>query len=654
MTLPLTPDDTHEKETHNEQEWDELIPPPMPSSFEGVAKLWKSLQPIILQGLRHGVKEEEDGGGDGEDWIKELLERVLTPHVLEYSIKGMPHTSILKSMAAKLARRIRHLSSNTTTTTTTSTPHSIPEGPLKILVFGGSVVEGTGCDRRPSSIPGRQTKYESLRECAWPFRLEVALNHLLRQMWLVPPGTTIDTDAFPLVHIYNLATGGTNSEAAVPILQYGLSPTLQPDSPPPDVIINAYSANDNLPPAFHATKNTTTDSFHLARVWKRTMDFVAAAQHSSKQQTQSSSCSSHGQVNDRDNTPPFILFVNDYLGNQQESILGESSLDQAIQWITDFDETVGYVSVSHSVRRWVLADTSEDFFSGKWIDTTKKEGESQKVIDVHYGEAGHVTTTIGVLYYLVKALTEYCEEAGEDENRLHDFDLPSMRDTRDFVDVQIPSKSWVQAHDPPIIRPNLTERHWDHLPPATQPPNDVQNCRDVSSSGAMSPPCVFAFLAAQLGTHHRQEALAEFLKGYTTFNNGGWEAQNDFRHGGFQNKLGLVATQPGASMTLSYPDSSQIRVLTMHYLKSYGDAWKDSQLEMRAQVVAAGGEVVHEQVMKVEGYHEQPVSISNTFRTAFTTPVDGEFRLQLKLVGGRMFKINALMFCRESTLRLNL
>jgi len=126
ITLPLAPDDNHEKENHIEEPWDEPSPPSLPSSFEGVAKLWKSLQPIILQGLRHGVKEEDEGGGDGDGWIKDLLERVLTPHVLEYSIKGMPHTSILKSMAAKLARRIRHLSSNTTT-------HSIPEGPLKMF-----------------------------------------------------------------------------------------------------------------------------------------------------------------------------------------------------------------------------------------------------------------------------------------------------------------------------------------------------------------------------------------------------------------------------------------------------------------------------------------------------------------------------------------
>jgi hypothetical protein len=412
-----------------------------------------------------------------------------------------------------------------------------------------------------------------------------------------------------------LATGGTNSESAIPVLQYGLGPALRPESPA-DVIVNAYSANDNLPPAFHGTTNTTIDSFHMARIWKRNIEFVNAAQ--SSQQCRSD--------------PPLILFVNDYLGNQQESIVGESQLDQVIQWIADFDASVGYVSVSHSVRRWVLADTSEDFFSGQWIDR-----KGLPSINVHFGQAGHVATTIAVLYYFCKTLYEYCEV----DDEVYYPISASIRHGQDFVDIQIPTKEWVQIHEPPIIRPNLSEAHWNHhLVPPKEPPN----CHS-------RPPCVFAFLAAQLGTHRRQDLLAEFLKGFTVHNDG-WEAQNDYRHGGFQNKLGLVALKAGAFMTLAYPDSSQIRVLTMHYLKSYGNLWKDSMLELRAQVLSGVGEVAYEQVMQVEGFHEQSVSIAYTFGMAFTPPKDGEFRLHLTLVGGNIFKINALMFCRESaTLR---
>jgi hypothetical protein len=154
-----------------------------------------------------------------------------------------------------------------------------------------------------------------------------------------------------------------------------------------------------------------------------------------------------------------------------------------------------------------------------------------------------------------------------------------------------------------------------------------------------------------MGTHYGQESLAAFLKPFTLVSDG-WEAQNDFRQGGFQNKLGLVALKSSASMTLTYSDSSDIEVLTMHYLKSYGDLWKDSTLELRAQVIVPSGtsEVAYKQVMNVERYHEQAVSIGYTFQTAVTTEVKGEFRLHLTLIGGQTFKINALMWCRESTM----
>jgi hypothetical protein len=93
-------------------------------------------------------------------------------------------------------------------------------------------------------------------------------------------------------------------------------------------------------------------------------------------------------------------------------------------------------------------------------------------MDVHVGEAGHVTTTIGVLYYLFKAVVEYCVEVDYYHNDPHEgeqedppFLTDSIRHGRDFVKVQIPTKDWVETHHPSIIRPNLTERHWDHLLP---------------------------------------------------------------------------------------------------------------------------------------------------------------------------------------------
>lgn len=574
----------------------------------GFSRIWKTLQPTILEGLRH----PRDTLNVHANWTQDLLQHLLTPHVLEYSIKGMPHPSVLRPIVTKLVERLRY-----------PRTRPQPEGPIKIVVFGGSVVEGVQCRNPPFPHRGPGLDYKSLQECSWPFRLERVVNHVIRNLLPVLLEDDNQTQAGrpDIIQIHNLAAGGTNSEAALPLLRYNLGPALLPNSPP-DIIINAYSANDNLPPAFHATKNTTIDSFHLARIWKRNVQFVQAAKASQK-------C----RVN-----PPLILYVNDYLGNQQQSIVGESQLDQAIQWITDFDATVGYVSISHSVRRWVFANTSEHFFSGRWGDRKRSS-----VVDVHFGQAGHVSTTIAVLYYLFKALYNYCE----DENEILLATSPTgiatpttnfRDDATYFVDIQEPTQGWIEAQEFPVVRPNLTERRWDNLPHYVGP-----NCSEVPDG---SPPCVFAFLAAPLGVNNFQDVLTDYLKRFTLHQEG-WSVHRDIRQGGFQNKVGLVATKPGASMTLAYPDSSQIGGLTVHYLKSYGPLWEDSRLEMRARYVSPTGDVAYEKVMLLEGFHNQTVSISYTYSTSFT-PMDGQFQLQLTLVGGQQFKLNAMMFCREA------
>ena len=597
------------------------------------AVAWQKLhsQGLLLQALHH----PRDGQNVHTNWTADLL-NLLTPHILQYSIKGYPQRDILRSVVAKLSLRSKSLVETNGNRDLSHIP------PLKIVVFGGSIVEGTGCMRSP--IPGGKLDFESLQECAWPFRLEKALNFLVDQFVSKRNVPSSTTSPRKWIEVHNLAAGGTNSEAAIPILRYWLSPVLEPNGA--DVVVNAYCANDNLSPAFHATTNTTVDSFHLARILQRNMQFVQAARFSNLHHV-TKEC----QRTIPGSKLPTILYVNDYLGNQQESIVGEGQLDQAVQWLTDVEPTMGYVSVAHSVRRWVLADTSEDFFSAPWVDR-----KGNPIVNVHYGMAGHVTTTIGILYYMLQLLLDYCEEAvwsKRDDAALSSKNTPTKlwNFPEDYVQIEIPSKEWVQEHQPSIIHPNITETDWRHWGKA---PNS-QKCyheQTSQSSKAAKSPCAFAFLAAPLGTHQQQDSLSSFLEPFT-LQNEDWAVQNDFRQGGFQNKLGLVANRPGATMTLAVDaaeDPSRIRVVTIHYLKSYGDLWKESRVEFRAQILSRdGSKIDHEQVWELEGFHEQAVSISyfHNLKLQQEVPKDGSFRLQMKLVGGRTFKMNALMFCSQ-------
>jgi hypothetical protein len=568
------------------------------------ASIWKSHKPQIFEALKH----PRDVNGLHHNWTKQLLE-LLTPTILQKSLKSQPHHALFRPLATKLLQRIRH-------------PESSP--PLKILVFGGSIVEGSGCERSPT--PGGKLNFESLQECAWPYRLQFFLNRLFGSK-----GNNL------LVQIHNLAVGGTHSEAAIPVLEYWLSPVFAPDGP--DIVVNAYSANDNLPPAFHATKNTTIDIFHWVRVYQRNRQFVQAA-------AKSSSC--------RTGTP-LILYVNDYVGNQQESIWGEGQVDEVVQGIADYDASVAYVSAAHMVQQWVFADTLEHFFSGIWTDR-----KGRPTVNVHFGMAGHVTTLLAIAYGLLQLVLDFCDfdischHQSPVDVHVH-VEQQQVGPPEQAVQIDLPTKEWVKAYQPPIIIPNMTQRSWKmvstrakHISSSQFKSKSESKSNDCPSSKGNTSPCVFAFLAAPLGTHQQQDRLADFLGNYTLHNkNNGWRAQSNLRQGGFQNKLGLVAMHANANMALGFQHISQpVRVMTVHYIKSYGDMWKNSRVRFLMEIFYKQ-QKIHQESFELEGVHDQNVSISYFHRLVLgrEAPVGSSIRFQMELVGGQTFKINALMCC---------
>jgi hypothetical protein len=639
------------------------------------ASVWLSYKDQLLNGLIHPQDEQHWH----KPWIDDLL-TFLTPLQLKQTV--LPHTdpSILRSLQIKLQNRLTN-------------PTIYPK--VKVFVFGGSIVEGSGCDTLPPVYfwNDRRQKllYRSFQDCAWPNRLQ-----LLADVFL--------PDA---IHVVNLAVGGTHSRAAVPILEHWLLPQMGPNGP--DIIVNAYAANDNLPPAYHNTHNTTTDNFHKYRIFKRLVEFVTTAARSRN-----------------DCQMPWIIFVNDYLGNQQESLMGESTLDEMVQLLVESStssstsstssstsstsSSLSYVRPAHILSRYVWANTSEHVWSGVW-----KNKKGLPKVDVHYGTAGHVTTTIVLAYAFLQWGMDFCQEElfGMDDNGNDNANekcttiLPQQQqqqqqqqqELEEMVHVDLPSKEWMKQHQPDRVLPNVTEGRITTLPIMTT----SSSLSSSSSSSLLLCPlqeydqhhqCIFGFLAAPLGTHSEKGPLEDYINQFVVTTNDGWVVQNNFRHGGFQNKLGLVATRPGAKLQLTFPTTATTTAttsvattlarttrkrntliqkkknkknmkLTIQYLKSYGSEWAESRVEGTIQVQQHSGRgvVVQEQRFQMEGYHDQNVSISYTYvasdiivdaaaasniAATDNTTTNGdeeEIQLTLELVGGTTFKINAMMIC---------
>lgn len=110
--------------------------------------------------------------------------------------------------------------------------------PLRVLVLGGSVTEGVGCDQIiPSPLPDSDKKQERQSEkhvrgraCNWSVRLEQLVNSIL---------------GYNGVQIINVAQGGTATSQAIALVKYWIYPA-QLEGKAPDVIIHAFGSNDSF------------------------------------------------------------------------------------------------------------------------------------------------------------------------------------------------------------------------------------------------------------------------------------------------------------------------------------------------------------------------------------------------------------------------
>ena len=303
--------------------------------------------------------------------------------------------------------------------------------------------------------------------------------------------------------------------------------------------------------------------------------------------------------------------------------------------------------------------------------------------------AGHVTTTIAVAYAFFRWAVDFCQEEEEEEEEedksntnyyCQDDDslfVPPLQ-PQDYVSVELPSKQWMQQNKPDQVIPNITE----FLHPFKNNNNNKDTTTFCSSKHYHhhQHTCSFAFLAAPLGTHSKRGPLQEYINQYTVHHHdvngggGGWQVQNNFRHGGFQNKLGLAAITPQAKLHLQFPlvatttaaDSLPQRLkLTIHHLKSYGPEWINSRVKGSIQIHGGNNNNNNNKeppphFFFLEGYHQQNVSISYTHVTdGIDVPTNNDNNnnnnnnandallvdLTLELIGGKTFKINAMMLC---------
>jgi len=160
-----------------------------------------------------------------------MFHRLLKENQLSRSIKARAHPFVMERVFEVVLKRVHD---------------PIRNPPLRIAVFGGSVVEGHRC--RYNKI-GMDTSIEYNQVlCAWPTKLEALLNEILPVILLGEENTIASSktvDRPPVVEVKNLGWAGTDSSIGIPIVQYDLFGTNLSET---DIFISAYGPNDMLSP----------------------------------------------------------------------------------------------------------------------------------------------------------------------------------------------------------------------------------------------------------------------------------------------------------------------------------------------------------------------------------------------------------------------
>ena len=102
-------------------------------------------------------------------------------------------------------------------------------------------------------------------------------------------------------------------------------------------------------------------------------------------------------------------------------------------------------------------------------------------------------------------------------------------------------------------------------------------------------------------------------------------------------------------MVLDFAYSQKIQSITIFFMKSYGNRWKNSELQVKVFFVPSTN--IREQILLEErnilGTHSKETSEMYTEEIILANPVDagGILKLEASLVGGQTFKIMGVAVC---------
>jgi hypothetical protein len=268
--------------------------------------------------------------------------------------------------------------------------------------------------------------------------------------------------------------------------------------------------------------------------------------------------------------------------------------------------------------------------------------------DVHYGHWAHQTIAWSVGFASLELLSNFCDD--EYAYGTHtDGIIPTNNHTgRKINHIFLP---------PPLTRELGLNNATQEMNAAIESSKEVYDefgCSLESNNNDTARdyknPCIVSWISSP--GLYRPHEINSFMEKHSSLATStpidGWHTENQMSEG-WGNKIGWVPTKPGATFTLQFDQvEKDINIVTVFFLRSYGEKWKDSRAKftIRRKTTDEEVELLEDEI---SGVHDREFSLtlSQELKLPHTIHKGETLSIQVDLVSGSAFKIMGLSICRN-------
>jgi hypothetical protein len=269
---------------------------------------------------------------------------------------------------------------------------------------------------------------------------------------------------------------------------------------------------------------------------------------------------------------------------------------------------------------------------------------------VHPGMGGHIGASWTVFYNFISAFTDACDyrRVSSSPTSIASPDVAAKKigpyKENGYGDI---SSEWKKHQDK--VREMCARQEQE----VSTSNNDETAATTTTSNQQLHPPCTYAFMVNPVTSIRTSDDVNKKMNEVLTSNTG-WYAEGN--HLVWPPRAGFCAKEPNAHFSLKIDASMETKYMAIMSMKSYGDNFKDTILEVDVQIERKGdaaeaevGVGVKSSKYEVTGFHETKTSINIPHK--FELPDGGAEKgdsivVNFRLVSGSYFKIAGLAFCR--------